>query len=122
MQLDLQKSGGNFIRSFSAGEIHVNEQVFFSNIIVTAEQIITDWSPPEIENLSIMDFRPALELDPELILFGTGLVQRFPGSTMMSEIMRKGVGLEVMDTAAACRTFNVLTGEHRQVVAALLIG
>ena len=121
MQLDLEKGSGLVIRSFSAGEIHINDQVVTNHIILTAEEIIGEWSPPQIEKLSIDDFGLLIERDPEVILFGTGPVQRFPSVTVTTEIMQQGIGFEVMDTAAACRTFNVLVSEHRRVVAALLV-
>jgi len=121
MQLDLEKSGRLVIRSFSNGEIHINDQVITTPVIVTTEKILCEWSPPRIEDLSIADFRLALESDPEVILFGTGSRQCFPDGALMVDILRKGVGFEIMDTAAASRTFNVLASEYRKVVAALLI-
>ena len=120
MQLDLDKSSGVFIRSFSASGICINDQIVTAPVIVTTEKILCEWSPPEFEALSIADFHLALESDPEVILLGTGLHQRFPDGALIVDILRKGVGFEVMDTAAACRTFNVLASEYRKVVAALL--
>lgn len=121
MQLDLEKSNGLFIRSFSEGEIRIDDRVLTSPVILTAEAILCEWSPPPIAELSIADFRPGLDQAPEVIIFGTGLVQRFPGAALTTEILRQGIGFEVMDTAAACRTFNVLVAEYRSVVAALLV-
>ena len=121
MQLDLEKSGGIVIRSFSAGKLHVNDQIIEHHVMLTADEIISEWSPVSIEDLSIADFAPALERDPEVILFGTGSTQRFPDTGLITEIMRQGIGFETMDTAAACRTFNVLASEYRRVVAALLL-
>jgi len=121
MQLDLEKGSGLLIRSFSAGKLHVNDQVIDHDVMLTADEIISDWSPASPENLSIADFALALERSPEVILFGTGLTQRFPDLQLITEIIRQGIGFEVMDTAAACRTFNVLAAEQRRVVAALLV-
>lgn len=109
------------IRSFVAGELRINDQAFTAPVIVTTDEIIADWSPPGIAEMSIADFQPALDRDPAIILFGTGSAQHFPATTLITDIMRAGIGFEVMDTAAACRTFNVLAGEQRRVVAALLI-
>jgi uncharacterized protein len=121
MQFDLEKSSGIVIRSFEAGKLRVNNQTYTTPVILTRDEVIADWSLPDFAELSIADFRLALDMNPEVILFGTGQVQRFPAIPLMTEIMRAGIGIEVMDTAAACRTFNVLVGERRNVVAALII-
>lgn len=121
MQLDLEKNSGIYIRSFSPGELRVNDQVINDPVILTPDEIIVDWSPPAIDALSITDFAAALAIAPEVVLFGTGTHQVFPPTTLMTDIMRQGTGFEVMATAAACRTFNVLASEGRRVTAALLI-
>jgi uncharacterized protein len=121
MQLDLEKGSGIVIRSFSEGKLHVNDRIIDRHVILTADEIISDWSPASLDNLSITDFTLALERDPEVIIFGTGLTQRFPRTQLITDIMRQGIGFETMDTAAACRTFNVLAAEQRRVVAALLL-
>ena len=121
MQLDLEKNSGVFIRSFRPGELRVGNDVITEPVILTPEDIVRDWRPPDIAELGAADFAPALELNPEVVLFGTGPTQLFPPIPVVTEIMRTGIGFEVMDTAAACRTFNVLASESRRVVAALLI-
>jgi len=121
MQLDLEKNSGIFIRSFAPGELRVNDEVITDPVILTPEDVIVDWRPPPIDALSITDFKAALAIEPELILFGTGAQHTFPPTPLVTEIMREGVGFEAMGTAAACRTFNVLTAEGRRVVAALLV-
>jgi len=121
MQLDLEKPQGNVIRSYAPGELRVNELVLHEPVIVTATEIYTAWAPNRIEDLTITDFEIALTQNPELILFGTGRTQRFPPPVLAPAIMRRGIGFEFMDTAAACRTYTVLVSEQRQVVAALLL-
>ena len=121
MQLDLEKGSGILIRSFSEGRLHVNDQIIDTNVILTSDEIIADWSPASLENLSIADFELALARSPEVILLGTGLKQRFPNMQLITEVVRQGIGFEIMNTAAACRTFNVLASEQRQVVAALFL-
>jgi uncharacterized protein len=121
MKLTPDSSEGNVIQSFLPGKIQLRNQTIHSNAIISHDQLITDWAPPALEMLSIADFQPALDMNPDIILFGTGSKQRFPAMTLMTEIMRAGVAIEVMHTEAACRTFNVLTGENRAVVAALLV-
>ena len=121
MQIDLDPASGNYIRSFSHGEIRISEKTFRKPVIVSAEVMVGDWSPPPIAQLSIADFSQALALQPEVLLFGTGKRQHFPSTVLITEVMKSGVGFEIMDTAAACRTFNVLSSESRAVVAALLL-
>ncbi len=121
MKLSAESGSGNVIRSFRPGELRLIEQTFDVHVILSANKIIRDWKPAAFSELSIADFEPAIALDPEIILFGTGERQRFPDNALMTEIMRQGIAFEVMDTAAACRTFNVLVSEFREVVAALLV-
>ena len=121
MQLELEKGFGNTIRSFSRGLLTINNEDVECNVIVSADRIIKDWAPPSVSELSIADLEPVLALDPEVILLGTGETQAFPDGRLMTQIMRRGVGVEIMTTAAACRTYNVLMAEQRRVVAALLI-
>lgn len=121
MMLDREQSPGHIIRGFAAGRILIGSDTFSSPLIVTAEQIIADWSPPGVQQLSRADLQRVLDLDPDVILLGTGLRQLFPPATLTTEILRQGVGLEIMNTAAACRTFNVLASEYRRVAAALFI-
>ena len=121
MKLTPDRGQGNLIKSFTPGEIWLHDQVIRSNAIISHDQLLTDWEPPALNILSITDFQPALDMKPDIILFGTGRTQQFPTMTLMTEIMRAGVAIEVMQTDAACRTFNVLAGENRAVVAALLV-
>ena len=121
MKLSKESGSGNVIRSFRPGELCLVEQTFNSHVILSARDIIQNWNPAAFPVLSIADFKPAIALGPEIILFGTGKKQQFPNHALMTEIMRQGIAFEAMDTAAACRTFNVLVSEHREVVAALLV-
>jgi uncharacterized protein len=121
MRFTADRAQGNVISSYIPGEIRLQNQTLNAHTIISRDELITDWQPPSLEELSIADFQPALDLKPDIILFGTGVSQRFPELRLMTEIMHQGVAIEVMDTHAACRTFNVLIGEYRAVVAALLI-
>lgn len=121
MKLDREQGPGHLIRGFAAGRILIGSETFSSPLILTAERIIADWSPPGVQQLSRADLQRVLDLDPDVILLGTGLRQLFPPATLTTEILRQGVGLEIMNTAAACRTFNVLASEYRRVAAALFI-
>ncbi len=122
MKLDLDRNSGNFIRGFSGDQILIGSEIFREPVIITIDHLIRDWAPPAVPQLTLAHLQPALDLDPEVILLGTGAEQCFPPMTLISEILTLGVGLEIMNTAAACRTFNVLASEYRRVAAALMVG
>ena len=103
MKLSAESGSGNVIRSFRPGELRLAEHTIESHVILSASEIITDWKPAPLRELSIADFEPAIALEPEIILFGTGERQQFPDNALMTDIMRRGIAFEVMDTAAACR-------------------
>lgn len=121
MQLDAEPGSGNYIQSVTADTMRINGQDFCSHVIVSAEQIIANWQPRPITELQVDDFQTALASQPETILFGTGAKHRFVSNFLLTAIMSQGIGFEVMSTAAACRTYNLLLGEGRRVVAALLL-
>ena len=121
MQFTNDKVPGNFINTYLPGEIHLRDQILTTNAIISSDQLFVDWQPASFENMSIADFKIALDLQPEILLFGTGVTQRFPDLGLLTEIMQAGTAIEVMQTGAACRTFNVLISENRSVIAALLV-
>ena len=122
MKFTPDSSAGNVIRSYVPGEIRLRDTRITENVVVSRNCIISGWSPPTIDELTLEDFRPALDLNPDIILFGTGDRQRFPELRLLTEIMQTGAAIEVMDTHTACMTYNVLIGENRAAVAALLVG
>ena len=91
------------------------------NLIISSNAIHYKESPDSYETLDGGHFEFALSFEPEILLLGTGDRIQFPTADLMSLPATRGIGLEVMDTAAACRTFNILVGENRQVVAILLM-
>ncbi len=92
-----------------------------SSFIITRDQLILDWNVAEFEQLSSDAMQSICQLAPELIILGTGSKLQFPATEITLPVHSAGIGLEVMDTAAACRTFNLLVGDGRQVAAALII-
>lgn len=114
-------SGRYHIRAYSAGQIAVNDECLTRSIVISVSQLIRDWPPQRFEDITREHLQLAAELRPEILLLGTGALMRFPPPGLVAELQAAGVGIEVMDTAAACRTFNVLAAERRQVVAALLM-
>jgi len=109
------------IRSVSDGRICIGENSYDHSIALTASTIIGEWSKTAVHELNESDFDELLDADPEVIIVGTGEINIFPPRELVFAMARRGIGLEVMDTTAAARTFNVLVGEDRQVAAVLFL-
>ena len=121
MDLTLEQPGDHlFIRSVSAQGIQVVDDFYHSSIIVSASQVIPDWPVNAVENITEQHLEKVLDLQPELVLIGTGAKQAFIPPRQLMFFYSRNVGVEVMTTDAACRTFNVLVSESRNVVAALI--
>ncbi|MCC7258043.1 MAG: hypothetical protein IT486_06695 [Gammaproteobacteria bacterium] len=121
MKLDREPLTGNVIRGCAGGQVQVGNAQYSRPVIIAIDRIIADWSPPAPAALTLADLQPALDLDPEVILLGTGAHQGFAPVAVVAAVLRRGIGLETMTTAAACRTYNVLASESRRVVAALIL-
>lgn len=109
------------IRSVSESAILVNEESHSEAIALTPQAMLGPWQATPIADLSDSHFARILEEDPEIVLLGTGPANVFPPRELTFAFARRGVGLEVMDTAAAARTFNVLANEGRRVAAVLYL-
>jgi uncharacterized protein len=114
-------SGINVIRAYGNGELRVNENVYRGAVILSAATVIADANIQNLDDLIALGVSRTLALEPELVLLGTGARQIFPAASFGAQFLRAGIGFEVMDTSAACRTFNVLVGEQRRVAAMLLL-
>jgi uncharacterized protein len=119
-QLSLDPQGRNHIRSVSDEGVRIGEDLYEGALIVAPEAVIGDWAPDSLEALGEEHLAAILDLKPEVVLLGTGGQQRFLHPSRLAPIYRAGVGIEIMTTAAACRTYNILVAEERRVVAALL--
>jgi uncharacterized protein len=111
----------NLIRGHAAAEIRIGDQTLRRSFLLSATELIADWTPHSVDELTPEVFADALAWQPEIFLLGTGTRQIFPAREIYSAMLTRGVGFEVMDTGAACRTFNVLVGESRRVAAGFLI-
>ncbi len=125
MQLNLEKSAENtLIRRFretdSGSEILVGEKTFRSSVILTPAGISL-WDVTSLSELESDDFQQLANIDTEVIILGTGKQIQFPNPEITKSLIEKQKGLEVMDTAAACRTYNILLADGRSVSAALII-
>ena len=122
MKLTLEASAANLIRAWEPGAVRIGADWLRGHLIVSSQHIIRDWAVTAPEALQAHDLKPAVDLSPKIIILGTGDQMVLPDVHVMNELASQGIGLEIMDTPAACRTYNVLVHEHREVVAALFIG
>ena len=121
MKLHLQApSNLNTVTAYGAGYIEVNRVRHTGSLIVAPDVPIQAWGAVDSDQLRAEHFAAILELKPEVVLVGTGAKQRFLAPETTAALSQAGVGFEVMDTAAACRTFNILLAEGRRVVGAFL--
>jgi uncharacterized protein len=122
MKMTLQTGPGvNLIRSFAPGELRVGDDVIRTSCLLAADTIVTDWPPQRLADLTLAHLDRVTALQPEIVIIGSGTKQRFPERALLTALLSKRIGVEVMDTAAASRTFNVLVAEDRSVVAALFL-
>ena len=122
MKFSQEFGAGTFaITAYDDGLIKVNGTVHTTSLIIAPEQLDTEWAAETFDDLSTESLAPVLEWGPEIVVLGTGARQRFPTPAVFRMFQEKGVGLEVMDTGSACRTYNVLMAEGRRVAAALLL-
>ena len=110
------------ISAYGENSVTVNEVVYRQSLVLTAEEILSPWEVSSLDQLNAQTLEPVLALQPAVVLLGTGARQRFPTAEVMAYFGQRGIGLEVMDNGALCRTFNILIAEDRAVVAAILIG
>ncbi|GHT92084.1 hypothetical protein FACS1894116_01680 [Betaproteobacteria bacterium] len=111
----------NTLTGYGAGHVLINKLRHDGNLIVTPERIIPGWAAGGFDGLSSADFSTLAALDVRIVLLGTGQRQRFPAPELLRPLVEAGIGFEIMDLPAACRTFNVLALEKRAVAAALLV-
>ncbi len=123
MKIALESNTGvNVIRGYEPGEVRIRDRRYTRSLIVSATRIIDDWAaaaPDELRGLCICS--PSCSSPPEVLILGTGETQVFPQPATFMTLMDLGIGFEVMDNAAACRTYNILLGEDRKVALALII-
>ena len=115
------------IRAYDNGEVTVSgpegagQRVLTESFVISREVLLPEWGPREVAEVTPGHLEPVLEQGPEVVLLGSGNRLRFPEPAVQRLLIEHQVGLETMDTAAACRTFNLLAGEGRLVVAALIL-
>lgn len=115
-------SGRHRITGYQQDAVIVNQIHYSQSLILSAETLHHPWQVSTIDDLNDDKLQLIFELNPDVVLLGTGMRQQFPPAKIMANFGQKGIGLEVMDNGALCRTFNILVAEDRAVVAGVILG
>ncbi len=122
MKLHLtQAEGNNLITGFDTGKVSVNAQDYNASLIVQAKHLQTDWPISHFDQLTENAFEQLAESKPEVVILGTGSKHRFAHPKLSKILSEQNIPVECMTTDAACRTYNILMSEGRDVLAALII-
>jgi uncharacterized protein len=113
--------GVNAVTAYAPGRVRVNAQTYTSSVVLPWRGSVLAWPCDAFDGLRAEHFEQLALLTPELVIFGSGERLRFAAPALLRSLIERRIGIETMDTAAACRTYNVLAGEGRVVVAALLL-
>ena len=118
MQLNLERPDYQyFLRGADGSSALVNERRLARSFIVAPDHLVEDWPVHDVRAMTPADLDALLALAPALVVLGTGAQQQFPPAAVMAACLQRGIGLEAMTNAAAARTYSVLAGEGRRVVA-----
>ena len=109
------------IRAYTPGQIQVNQDIYTRSLIISSEKLFENWPPQHISQLEPEHFHIISELHPAIFILGTGEKLIFPKIELYGQLLNQGIGVEIMDTSAACRTYNILALEGRNVAALLII-
>ncbi len=109
------------IRSYNDEGIKVNDNMLSQSFIIMSDQLVQNWQPGHFSDLCSNDLEQIADLDPEIIILGTGKTLSFPDQSLVASIRLKNIGFEVMDTYAACRCYSILVSEGRNVAAGMIL-
>lgn len=121
VELDAAPTGTLLVQFYRGGVVIINGQEYRTPLIICSDRLLPDWAPSNPEALRPLDIEQVLSLDVSTVLFGTGATTRFPPPEVLTYLEEAGIGHETMNTAAACRSYNVLAVEGRRVAAVLLV-
>ena len=122
MKIEREEADGrNRFTGYGEGYVEVNRVRHPGSVVVSADRIIADWPAGSLDAVTAEQLAALVALKPEIVLVGTGATFQFPEPARLAELHRAGIGVEVMDTPAACRTYNILLAEGRNVIAALVV-
>jgi uncharacterized protein len=117
---EFDTDAGPLIEAHEPGQVRIQGHHYRGTLALTAGRVLPDWGPAQFEQLEQVHFEAIAALSPQVVVLGTGARQRFPDPALYAGLLERGIGIEIMDTGAACRTYNILAGEGRRVVAALI--
>lgn len=122
MELNLERPRNYlFVRRADAHTVNVADRDYHASLVLSRTQVVESWPVADVAMMTPAHAEPILALKPDVVLLGTGARQRFPAQAVLAAFLRQGVGVEVMDNAAAARTFDILASEGRNVVAAFIV-
>ncbi len=114
-------TGVNAVSHIDAQQVRINAQIFNHSVIVPWSGVVTPWPITDFDALTHEHFASLVPFKPELVIFGSGAKLRFPSPHLLRSLFEKRIGIETMDNAAACRTYNVVAAEGRSALLALLL-
>lgn len=122
MKLHLANFANQYIfTGYGEGYVLINQVRHEKSLIVLPEHLMEEWPVSSVSQLEIQHFESLLSHTPEIVILGTGIKHQFPDQSLLSQFIKSGTGIEIMDTQACCRTYNILVEEGRRVAAAILI-
>ncbi|MEM7210126.1 MAG: MTH938/NDUFAF3 family protein [Pseudomonadota bacterium] len=122
VQFNLEKGAGSkLVEDYSTGRVTIDGQTYTESLVLLPDRVLENWPIASSADLHIALLEEAIAAEPEVLLLGTGKTQAFPSIELMKALAMKNRSMDVMDSAAACRTYNVLVSEFRQVVLALIM-
>lgn len=122
MKLHLANFSHQYIfTGYGDGYVLINQVRHEKSLIVLPDHLIEDWPITSVSQLEVQHFENLAPYTPEIIILGTGVTHKFPDQSLLSQLIKMGIGVEIMDTKACCRTYNILVEEGRRVAAAVLI-
>jgi uncharacterized protein len=121
LKFHLATTAGNVVTGVGPGWVRVNAEVYRHSLLLAPDAVVAPWTMAGFDALTETDFARLLEIEPAVVVFGSGTRLRFPHPRLTRPLTAAGVGIETMDTAAACRTYNILAAEGRRVAAALIV-
>ncbi len=114
-------NAANVIHAVTRQSVSINGQAYTTSVLVPSDALLQPWAPATVADLTAEHFDQILAYKPELVVFGSGPNMKFAHPALMRSLMAARIGVETMDTMAACRTYNILVSEGRKVLAALII-
>ena len=121
MKLEAEHADGQTIHSYGSGWVIVNGEKITNSLILMPQSVRQYWQCRQFADLTAEHFAQLSEFEAELVIFGSGKRIQFPPTAWLAPLIRKRIGFDVMDMGAACRTYNILAGEGRNVLLALLV-